>query len=151
MRSRFGRGLAALLFIAATSRGESGLTLFDDRPPASRNTPIEYRVEIGHRSFAMAARLVATERLYDRRINPGSLIRVRVSLGSRNAPLASVATMIRAEDDRRYDVHADISDKDPTHDCMGCSTPVSTPIRGDPSRRLWLYWGFNGISHPILF
>ncbi|MEO7277820.1 MAG: hypothetical protein ABIW33_07350 [Sphingomicrobium sp.] len=89
--------------------------------------------------------------LYDQQLSPGGWLTIEASLVRRGRVIASVTRRLRIEPDRRYDVHAVVQVADPTRGCMGCVGKMSAPVANDSARRLWVYYSFNGISHPILF
>lgn len=94
------------------------------------------------------------KRPYDYRIRPFGKLRVEVTVSRRGKIVARVQTKIPVSPDRYYNVRADISPDDPTRYCMGCSKAVSAPIVGEngpAAHRLWLHYGFNRISRPVIF
>jgi len=88
---------------------------------------------------------------YDQPLSPGSKLTVETSVMRKGVPTSHVTMRLTIEADRSYFVHAVVQERDPTLTCMGCVGVRSAPITGDSSRRLWVYYSFNGISHPILF
>ena len=92
-------------------------------------------------------------RSYDYRLTPGETVRVRARTAGAGGADVSVIVPVRVEDDIAYALVASVAASDPTHMCMGCGRPASTPL--DPAKpdaeRLWLYETFNGISSPIMF
>lgn len=90
-------------------------------------------------------------RPYDYRILPFRPLRVDARLLYNGKERARAQLLIHVQNDRRYDIHSDINAQDPTRSCFGCSKAVSAPIAGNSRERFWLWYGFNGISHPIIF
>jgi hypothetical protein len=91
------------------------------------------------------------DRLYDFHLGPGSTVNVETSVSRGGRIAARTAMRLTVEADRRYFIHAAVQVSDPTEGCMGCLGLKSVAIPGDRSRRLWVYYSFNGISGPILF
>ena len=89
--------------------------------------------------------------LYDVHLSPGGSLTVETSLMRRGSPVAHITVTIPINADRRYLVYATVQATDPTYGCMGCVGTRSVPIPGEKPRRLWVFYSFNGISHPILF
>jgi len=90
-------------------------------------------------------------RLYDHRVLPYGKLRVHAVLRGNGITLARAEINVPVEGDRYYDIHTELRPDDPTRSCMGCSKAVSVLIKGKPRDRLWLWYGFNGISNPIIF
>jgi hypothetical protein len=88
---------------------------------------------------------------YHQQLTPGGVLTVETSLMRRGRPIAYLMTKVKVEADRRYLVYAAVQATNPTYGCMGCVGLKSARIPGDRSRRLWVYYSFNGISYPILF
>lgn len=88
---------------------------------------------------------------YDQHLAPGGTLSVEARLARRGRALAKVTLKIPVEADRRYLVYAAVQRNDPTLGCMGCIGLKWRSVPGDRWRRLWVYYSFNGISHPILF
>jgi len=130
---------------------DAGVTFFG-LPRQSAQPQVAYRFDngFGWRS-AKATQNYEPNRPFDYRVMPFRSLRVEARLLYNGKKRARAHISIAVENDRRYDIHADISEQNPTRTCFGCSEAVSAPIVGDPKQRLWLWYGFNGISHPLIF
>ncbi len=129
----------------------SGATFYQ-LPRAQPAEEVQYRFDDGTGWRRATARIKwADKPLYDYRIMPWGTLAVDAVLVRNGKRVSRAELKIPVRRDWRFDVHADIASADPTHGCFGCSRPaVSAPIAGS-SERLWLWYGFNGISHRIIF
>lgn len=145
--------LVLSLFTASCALAKSldaGVTFYQ-LPSADRTEQVEYRFDDGGGWRAATARTKWAEKpLYDYRIMPWGTLAVDAVLIHSGKRISRVELSIPLHRDRRFDVHAEIATKDPTRTCFGCGQAVSAAIVGR-SERLWLWYGFNGISHRIVF
>jgi hypothetical protein len=146
---------ASAAWLAAASLPEAGISFFAAAPPRP-GEQLRFRFEQGGawRSGAIRRSGNQDQPPYDYRIAARGMVRAQASLVRNGRPLARATIRVPVEPDRRYMVYAAVQADDPTRLCMGCSATVSAPVageRGSGARRLWLYYSFNGISHPILF
>jgi hypothetical protein len=143
------------LFVASCAFARSldaGVTFFG-LLRQSTQPQIAYRFDngFGWRS-AKATQNYEPNRPYDYRLVPSRTLRVEARLLDNGTERARAYLVIPVQNDRRYQVNADINVQDPTRGCFGCVRPaVSVPIAGNAKERLWLWYGFNGISHPLIF
>lgn len=135
---------------------DAGVSFFQDTS-LRHGERIRFRAEAGAGWDQMPIHVGSADkgmfgfRLYDEHLSPGGSLTVETTLMRRGSPVAHVTMKIPVEPDRRYLVHTGVQSKDPTYGCMGCIGTRSARIPHDRSRRLWVYYSFNGISGPILF
>lgn len=143
--------LPVLMVAAAAPATEAGVSFW----PLSRqsvNASVAYRYANGVGWRTAVARFNYERRPpYDYHLDPTLPLRIEAKLLIDGKAVSQLRMTIPLNMDRRYDVHAEMSEDDPTRRCMGCSKAVSAPIAGRTGERLWLYYGFNGISHRIIF
>jgi hypothetical protein len=130
---------------------ECGLTLYQ-LPRASTGERVVYRFNDGIAWHMAEPRTKwADQPLYDYRIKPWGTVTVESLLLRDGTRISKLILTIPSRGDMRYAVHAEVGPDDPTRACFGCSKAVSAPISGNPNARFWLWYGFNGISHPMIF
>ena len=149
-------GLLVLLLCvggsALAKRLDAGMTFFNI-PRQSLWPQVVYRYDNGfgwHQ--AKGTFQYGQGRPYDYRLVPLRPLRIEARLLDDGKERARAGLRIHVQGDRRYDIHADVSADDPTRSCFGCVRPAaSAPIVGNPTERFWLWYSFNGISHPLIF
>ena len=146
---------ACLLLIsscALAKRLEAGVTFYQ-LPKAGATERVAYRFATGGGWRDAKARAKWAERpLYDYRVAPWGKIRIESRLLRGGKTAARVAIEIPSRADTRFDVHSEVRSDDPTRGCFGCAKPaMSAPIAGSATDRLWLWYGWNGISHAVIF
>lgn len=138
---------------ALANKLEAGVTFHQLWTRSAIDQHVEYRFSDGVRWRNATARTKWAEHpLYDYRIAPWGSIVVESRLVRDGKVVAQATLKIPSRPDTRFEVESDIRANDPTRACMGCSRPaVSAPISGNSKERFWMWYGWNGISHTVIF
>jgi hypothetical protein len=144
-----------LLFTSACALAKglvAGVTFYQ-LTTAGQGERVEYRFSDGVGWRTAKARIKWAERpLYDYRIAPWGAVVIEGRLVRDGKTVSNVTLKIPAHPDTRFDVHSEIGPDDPTRACFGCNRPAaSSPIAGNAKERFWVWYGFNGISHTMIF
>ncbi len=66
-------------------------------------------------------------------------------------PLSEGRVELELRNDWRWEVQFHLSEHDPTERCFGCVGAESSPLATDDTPSLWVVWGGNSISNPVVY
>lgn len=82
-------------------------------------------------------------------------LRVEVEVAPSGAPIASGEVEIPLRSDWRWNVQLHRGERNPVDTCFGCAGyeafAVAESARDSPADSLWVVWGGNSISNPVVY
>ena len=66
-------------------------------------------------------------------------------------PLSEGRVELELRNDWRWEVQFHLAEDDPTARCFGCVGAERFPLVSDDTRSLWVVWGGNSISNPVVY